>query len=116
MTIRIHTILALLIAGSALVAVPALAADAVSGNRGPSDKPQNRDAPFTLPGRVAPRPTPKVDVATLSRGIFDDDQAGALANLGTVTFSADGSVTETPPSDALRGIFESTVKGHQSGK
>jgi hypothetical protein len=114
MTTRIHSIVALLMIGAALAATPALAAGSVPGNKGPANKAQNRDAPLTLPGKVSPRPTPQVDAASLSRGIFDADQEAALASLGTVTFSADGSVAETPASDALRGMFESFVQGRKS--
>ena len=52
MNSRLHTILALLIAGAALAATPVLAANAVSGNRGPAEKPVSRDAPVTLPGAI----------------------------------------------------------------
>ena len=114
MTTRIQSIAVLLMIGAALAASPALAAGAVPGNRGPAEKAQNRDAPLTLPGKISPRPTPRVDAASLSRGIFDEDQVAALASLGTVTFSADGSVVETPASEALRGIFESAVQGHKT--
>lgn len=116
MTSRTHLIAALLTVLGALSGTGALAADAVPGNKGPADKPQNRDAPLTLPGKVAAKAIPWVDRATLSRGIFNDDPAASLVNLGTVTLSADGEVIETPASDTLRGIFESTVRGHKSGK
>lgn len=114
MTSRIHLIAALVTVAAALSGHAALAADAVAGNRVPADKAQNRDAPLTLPGKVVARATPRVDAATLSRGIFDQDQAAALANLGTVTLGANGDITETPASDALRGIFEEMVKGHRT--
>ena len=114
MTTRIQSIAVLLMIGAALAASPALAAGAVPGNRGAAEKAQNRDAPLTLPGKISPRPTPRVDAASLSRGIFDEDQVAALASLGTVTFSADGSVVETPASEALRGIFEIAVQGHKT--
>jgi hypothetical protein len=114
MTTPIHSIAVLLMIGAALAATPVLAAGTVEGNRGPTEKPQNRDAPFTLPGNLTPRPTPKVDAASLSRGIFDEDQTAALASLGTVTFSTDGSVVETPASVALRGIFESAIQGRKT--
>ena len=114
MTPKIQSIAALLMIGAALAASPALAAGSVPGNRGPVQKPQNRDAPLTLPGKVTPRPTPKVDTATLSRGLFDADEAAALANLGTVTFSTDGSVVETPASDALRAVFETATQGRKT--
>lgn len=113
MTSRIHLIAALLTVAAALTGTAALAADSVPGNRGPADKAQNRDAPLTLPGKVVARATPRVDAATLSRGIFDQDPAVGLANLGTVTLAASGDVTETPASEALRGIFESVVQGHR---
>ena len=116
MTSRIHLIAALLSVVAAMTGSAALGVEAVPGNRGPADKGQNRDAPFTLPGKVTARATPRVDAATLSRGLFDEDPAAGLANLGTVSLAADGTVTETPASDALRGIFEGTVRGHRSGK
>jgi hypothetical protein len=114
MTSRIRTIAALLIAGAALAATPALAADSVAGNRGPAEKPANRDAPISLPGAIVAKALPKVDAATLSRDIFGTDPAAGLASLGTVSLSRDGSVSETPASDALRGIFEEMVKGHHN--
>ncbi len=114
MTTRILTIAALLMVGAALGITPVLAADGVMpGNRGPAEKPINRDAPFTLPGAIAARATPKVDSESLSRGLFDQDPAAALAGLATVTLSHDGSVAETDASEALRGIFETEIKGHQ---
>ena len=116
MTSRILTIAALLMVGAALGAAPALAATSVAGNRGPAEKPANRDAPVTLPGAVAPRPMPKVDTASLSRGLFDQDPAAAIAGLSTVTLNRDGSVAETEASDALRGIFEAEIKGHRPGQ
>jgi hypothetical protein len=114
MTPRIQTIAALLIAGAALAATPGFAAETVPGNRGPAEKPANRDAPITLPGPVVAKAIPKVEAATLSRGIFGEDLAAALMNLGTVTLSRDGSISESPVSDALRGIFETEVKGHKT--
>lgn len=114
MTTRLQTIIALLITGAALAATPVFAADAVSGNRGPAEKPANRDAPVTLPGAISAEPTPMVDAASLSRGIFDLDPAAALAGLTAVTLSPGGAVVETPPSDALRGIFEDEIKGHKN--
>jgi len=116
MTTRIHTIAALLVAGAALGANPALAAIAVvAGHQVASDELVSRDAPFTLPGTITAMPTPKVDAAALSRGLFDDDPQAALDALTTVTFSRDGITGETPPSDALRGIFDSWVQGHTAG-
>ena len=70
--------------------------------------------PISLPGAVVAKATPKVDAATLSRDILGTDPATALANLGTVSLSRDGSVSEAPASDALRGIFEEMVKGHRT--
>lgn len=116
MTSRIHLIAALLAVAAALTGTGAMAADAVAGNRGPADKAQNWDAPLTLPGRVMAKGTPRIEASTLSRGIFGDDPAAGLASLGTLTLAADGNVTETPASDALRGVFEDTVQGHRAGK
>ena len=116
MTSRIRLIAALLAVAGGITGTAAVAADAVPGSRGPADKAQNRDAPLTLPGRVVARRTPKIDAAAMSRGIFDGDPAAGLASLGTVTLGAGGDVTETPASDALRGIFEDAVQGHRSGK
>ena len=112
MTTRLQTIAALLMIGAALGATPSFAAGAsVPGNQGPSDKPTNRDAPLSLPGPVVARATPKLDPATLSRGVFGEDSTAALDSLGTVTLSRDGTIAETPASDTLRGIFESSVQG-----
>jgi hypothetical protein len=111
MTTRMQSILALVTIGAALVAAPALAAGSVAGARASGDLSVNRDAPLTLPGPVAAGATPHVDTASLSRGLFGDDPASALASLGTTTLSRDGTISETPASDVMRGIFESTVQG-----
>jgi hypothetical protein len=116
MTSRIHLFAALLAVAGAITGAAAMAADAVPSSRGPADKAQNRNAPLALPGRVVARRTPKVEAATLSRGIFGDNTAAGLASLGTVTLGADGNVTETPASDALRGVFEDSVRGHRSAR
>ena len=110
MTSRITTIASLLMIGAALATTPVLAAALTAGNKGEPELVVNRDAPISLPGPITPRPTPQVDAAT-SRGLFDLDPAAALESLGTVTLSHDGSVEEAPASDALRGIFETAVKG-----
>ena len=102
----------LLMIGAALAATPVLAAASTAGNRGPAEKPVTRDAPIILPGAITPKLTPKVD-GSATRGLFDIDPAAALASLGTVTLSRDGSTAETEASDALRGIFEISVKGHK---
>ena len=114
MTSRLHLIAALVIVGAALSTVPAGAVDSVAGNRGSGDKGQSRDAPFTLPAAVKPQPTPKVDGASLSRGIFDMDQDDALAGLATVTLSSDGTINGTPASGQLRDAFETSVQGHKA--
>jgi hypothetical protein len=116
MTSRIRLAAALLTVAAALTGTAADAVVAVAGSRGPPDKPRDRGAPLTLPGKIAARATPKVEAATVSRGIFDEDQAAALANLGTVTLSASGDLVEAPASDALRGIFENAVRGHRPGQ
>ncbi len=87
MTTRIQSIAVLLMIGAALAATPVLAADAVPGNKGPADKGINRDAPVSLPANITPLPTPKVDPGSLSRGIFEQDEAAGLDGLGTLTLS-----------------------------
>jgi hypothetical protein len=116
MTSGTRLVAALLTVAAALTSTAADAAVAVAGSRGPPDKPHDRGAPLTLPGKFAARAPPRIEAATLSRGIFDEDQVAALANLGTVTLSANGDLVETPASDALRGIFEDAVRGHRSGQ
>ena len=110
MTTRIHSILALVTIGAALVAAPALAAGSVEGAKAGGDVTINRDAPLTLPGPIVAKATPHVDTSSLSRGLFGDDPAAALDSLGTTTMARDGSISETPASDVMRGIFESTVE------
>lgn len=110
-TFKLATILMI---GAALAATPVLAGASTAGNHGPAELPINRDAPFSLPGAVTPMPTPKVDVGAISRGLFDQDPAAALAGLGTVTLSRDGSVAESEASDALRSIFETEMQGHKA--
>ena len=111
---RIQTILALLVAGAALGAVPALAAEAMPGAHGSADV--SRAAPQVLlfPGKLTPKALPVVDAIALSRGLFDADPADALESLGTVTLSRDGGTTQTPASDTLRAIFAEESKGHHS--
>ncbi len=111
MTIRTVKLATILMIGAALAASPVLAQALTAGNQGPADVPQNRDAPFSLPGTLTPMPTPKVDAAT-TRDIFAMDPAQALASLGTVSLDRSGDVTETEASDALRAAFENEVKGH----
>ena len=112
MTSHIRSIAVLLMIGAALAATPVLAADTVAGNRGPAEKPANRDAIVSLPA-AKPMPTPKVDAGALSRGFFDQDEATALDGLATLSVSADGSTSETPASGDLRDAFNEAVKGHQ---
>lgn len=112
MTIRIHLLAALLAVGAALGASPVLAADAVAGNRGPAEKPHDRAAPATLPA-ATPMPTPTLDPTTLSRGFFAQDPAAAIAGLASVTLSNDGTVTETPASEALRDAFTTAIQGRR---
>ena len=112
MTTPIHSIIALVTIAAALVAVPALAAaSSIAGAKVSGDTSINRDAPLSLPGPIVAKAMPRVDTAALSRGIFGDDATAALDSLGTATLNRDGSVSETPASDTLRGIFESTVEG-----
>jgi hypothetical protein len=112
MTIRTSKLATILMVGAALAASPVLAQALTAGNQGPADVPQNRDAPFSLPGELTPMPTPKVDAAT-TRDIFAMDPAQALDSLGTVSLDRGGDVTETPASDALRAAFENETKGHK---
>lgn len=113
MTTRIHLLAALLAVGAALGAGPVLAADnAVAGNKGPAEKPHDRAAPARLPA-ARPMPTPTLDPDTLSRGLFAQDSAAALAGLAGVTLSSDGTVTETPASEALRDAFNTAVHGRR---
>ena len=112
MTTRLYSIIALVSIGAALAATPVLAAGgAVPGAQASGSATVNRDAPLTLPGRIVAKATPRVDPATLSRGIFAGDSDAALDSLGTVTLSRDGTIAETPASDVMRGIFETTVQG-----
>jgi hypothetical protein len=118
MNTSLINIAALLMIGAALSATPVFAADgATDGNKGLADKSGiNRDAPLTLPGAINPKPTPTVDAASLSRGIFDTEPAKALDGLATLTLSRDGSVSETPASETLRGVFEDAIAGKKAGK
>jgi V8-like Glu-specific endopeptidase len=109
-TKKLASISALLL-GASLLAAPAFAADAVAGHKGTAAPATNRDAPLTLPGKVAPKPVPKVDASSLSRGPLALDPAAAVESMGTVTLAHDGSVSEQPASEGLRGILESAIKG-----
>ena len=112
MTSHIRSIAVLLMIGAALAATPVLAADTVAGNRGPAEKPANRDAIVSFPA-ATPMPTPKVDATSLSRGFFDQDEAAALDGLATLSVSSDGTTSETAASGDLRDAFNEAVKGHQ---
>jgi V8-like Glu-specific endopeptidase len=112
MQLRSLTTVSALMLGVALLATPVLAASSTPGGKGAADVSVNRDAPLTLPGKAAPKPTPTVDPSSLSRGIFGEDPAAALASMGTVTLSHDGSVTEQPASEGMRAIIEAMTKGN----
>ena len=110
MTTRLQSIAVLLMIGAALGATPSLAATtSIPCNQGPADKPSNRAAPSALPGRPTAHALPRVDPAAISRGIFAGDAGSSLDSLGTVTRGSDGSVSETPASDTLRAIFETSI-------
>ena len=111
---RLHTILALLVTSATLAAAPALAADMSSpGAHGSADASRAAPEVLVLPGKVTPRALPVVDTS-LSRGLFDANPTDALQSLSTVTLDRDGTTSETPASDTLRGIFEEKSKGHHS--
>lgn len=103
------TTLALLL-GAAL-ATPAIAAvTSISGQRSDTTGGEaTRAAPLNLPDLKA-KPTPKVDADTMNRDI---GFVQSLENLGTVTWHSDGSVTESPPSEGLRAVFETEMAGKQ---
>jgi V8-like Glu-specific endopeptidase len=113
MQLRSMTTISALLLGVALIATPALAADtSVAGSKASGDATTSRDAPLTLPGKATPKDTLKVDPATLSRGIGGLDADAAVASMGTVTLSHDGTVAETPASEGMRAIVEQEVKGN----
>jgi V8-like Glu-specific endopeptidase len=111
MHMRSLTTISALLLGVALVATPAFAAGSTAGNKGSGQVAVNRDAPLSLPAGVTPKPVPKVDASTLSRGNLGEDPAAALASMGTVTLSRDGSVAETPASEGMRAILEQEMAG-----
>ena len=109
MQARTSTSLAALLLGVALVATPAFAADSVAGKQGAPAT--NRDAPVALPGKLTPKPVPKVDASSLSRGPLGLDPAAAAESMATITHSADGTDTETPASGELRDILNQAIQG-----
>ena len=111
MTSHIRSIAVLLMVGAALGTTPVLAADAVAGSRIAFDN-VNRGAPVSLP-ETTPQPTPRVDAASLSRGLFGLDAETALDSLGTLSVDAEGNVVETPASGELRDIFALEVEGRR---
>ena len=106
------TSLSALLLGAALLATPALAVDEVAGAHGASVV--NRDAPVTLPGNIQQKPLPKVDPASLSRGLGGMDADAAADSMATLSHSADGTDSETPASGELRGFLADSSAG--SGK
>ena len=113
MQLRSMTSISALMLGVALLATPVFAADSsVAGSKASGDATVSRDAPLTLPGKATPKDSLKVDPSTLSRGIGGLDADAAVASMGTVTLSHDGTVAETPASEGLRAIVEQEVKGN----
>lgn len=90
----------LLTIGAALSSTQAVAEVAsVHSYAGPSDRNVTRDAPVLFPAKARARPLPRVGGLTV-RG--DLDAAAQLDGFATITAGVDGSVTETPASDAMR--------------
>jgi len=109
---RISTSLAGLLVVTTLVATPASATNSVAGSKGQGAADGvNRAAPFTPPGKAVPMPVPQVDPSSLSRGPLALDLAAATESMGTITLSSDGSVSEQPASEGLRGILDTEIKG-----
>jgi hypothetical protein len=102
---RLHSILALLVASTALGAVPAMAAQSSMPGSPPSGA-ASRDIPgaVVLPGKATPMPLPIVSGSSVSRGLLDKIQT--IEGLGTVTLHRDGTVTRAPASDDVRDAFE----------
>ena len=111
MLIRTPLTVSMLLLGAACIATPVLAAGAVPGSKPTGTVNVNRDAPLTLPGKVAPKPSPKIDPSSLSRGPLALDPAAAADSMGTVSLSRDGAVSEQPASEGLRAILEQEIKG-----
>lgn len=109
-TSSLTTISALML-GVALIATPVFAADSVAGGKATGHATVTRDAPLTLPAKATPKDELKVDASTLSRGILGMDTDAAIASMGTVTLSRDGTVAETPAPQGLRDIITQEVKG-----
>jgi len=115
MHIRALTKITLVALSVALIAAPAVAADAVGGAKATSPGGGvSRDAPITLPGKATPKPLLKIDASSLSRGPLGLDPDAAIASMGTVTLARDGAVSEHPASEGLRAILETEMKGSGS--
>jgi hypothetical protein len=106
---RAQTITALILAGAAVAAAPAVAASMLTGFRGPDEALADRGLPIALPA-MTPMPTPQIS-PDVSRAMFDLDPEKALAALATITRSRDGTVTETPASAGVRAALEEMLKG-----
>ncbi|MEO6395141.1 MAG: hypothetical protein ABIO40_04450 [Devosia sp.] len=86
----------------AATAGTALAASVSPPSRGTGDFDTMRAAPISFPDFAA-MPTPKVDPDAQGRGPLDE--AMALESYGTITLNRDGSIEETPVSEALRDLI-----------
>ncbi len=94
-------VLCLVVAELALLASPALAQSSAPSH-GTGEV--NRSAPVILPNAV-PEPEPMPFVGEVDRSFLELDPEEALAALATVTYTAAGEVTVTPPSEQMRTLF-----------
>ncbi len=71
-----------------------------------------RGEPLELPGKANPKPSPIVDPLTLSRGPLALDGDPAAESMSTLSLSREGTVSKLPPSEGMRAILESEIKGY----
>jgi V8-like Glu-specific endopeptidase len=96
-----NLVLCLVVAELALLASPALAQSSAPSH---GSGEVSRSAPVILPNAV-PEPEPMPFVDEVDRSLLEFDPEAALAALATVTYTAAGEQTITPPSEQMRTLF-----------
>ncbi len=105
MNMRLQISVAVLQLVVTAIAAPAFA-QSMPANPGPDSIDVNRDAPVErFVGIVEPMAMPQIDRSAIGRAPLEVDPESALASIGTVTVSSDGSVTSEPATEHLRDLL-----------